>query len=111
MAAAVGENQITSENPVLQNWQNNLDERVTRVDSQLEYFQEVLRSSLVDIPRIRWEVKNFTRQRDAAGAMEAFCDQLHADLLEKQDALKQKMEGLHAQLRMALALRAAGYVG
>ena len=77
----------------------------------MEYFQQMLRSSSIDILRLREEVENLTRQRDAAGALEAFCNRMHANMLAKQDALKQRMEGLHAQLRMALALRAAGYVG
>ena len=77
----------------------------------MEYFQQMLRSSSINILRLREEVDSLTRQRDAAGALEAFCNQMHADMLEKQDALKQRKEGLHAQLRMALALRAACYVG
>ena len=111
LSAAVGQNQRTVENPVLRNWQVNLNGRVTRLDSHLEYFQELLESSLVDIPGMRWNVENFTRQRDAAGAMEGFCDQLHAELMEKQDVLKAKLEGLRTQLRMALAIRAAGDLG
>ena len=32
--AAVAENRLTANNPILQDWRNNLDDRVTRVDEQ-----------------------------------------------------------------------------
>ena len=63
---------------------------------------------MADIPEMRWNVDNWTRQRDAAGAMEGFCDYLHSELLAKQNVLKAKLEGLRTQLAMALARRAAG---
>ena len=84
LAAAVIQNHRITENPVLQNWQTNLDTRITRLTTHLEYFKELLDSSEPYISVLRLDVENWTRDRDAAITMEEFYDNVHSELVKKQ---------------------------
>ena len=101
LAAAVTQQRIAG-NPVLQNWQINLDTRTTRTTTHLDYFTELLNTSEPYIQVLSLDMDDWARDRDAATEMEAFYDNVHSDLVRKQDSLRARLASLHLDLATAL---------
>ena len=85
LAAAITKRRI-KQNPVLQDWQINLDMRITRSATHLDYFTELLNTSEPYIQILTLDEENWARDRDTASEREAFYDNVHSDLVRKQDS-------------------------